>query len=125
MRITLTQPVQAHGEPIASLTLREPRGEDIQVCGYPFLLLAGEGEEVGVRIDAAAIGKYVSRLAGVPTSSVRALCLADWQACLQAVLSFFGDMASAQAILAPLNASSSTTSTSPGSGESAPPKPCD
>ncbi len=78
--VPLKKPVKAHGKEVESLTLREPGGEDIMVCGYP---LTHGG------VDAMAVGKYIARLADIPPSSVKALGVADFNACADAVIGFF------------------------------------
>lgn len=83
--ITLSRPVDAHGESINQLSLREPNAGDIKVCGYP--LQIGEGAAIPV---AGAICKYIARLANVPPSTVDRLTPADFNACLTAIVDFFG-----------------------------------
>ena len=84
--ITLRKPIQAHGEEVASLTLREPTCDDIIVCGYPFQL--GEGTATPI---AGPIAKYIERLGGIPAGSVRKMSPADFNACMQVILGFFGN----------------------------------
>ena len=91
--ITLKKPIQAHGEQVATLTFREPTCDDIMTCGYP-LQMGGDGTFTPI---AGAIAKYISRLANVPPNSVKHLSAPDFQACLTAILPFFGDTASSPA----------------------------
>jgi hypothetical protein len=89
--IQLSRPVTAHGEEIASLTLREPTPEDVMAVGMPSLLIpSADGESIGIEIRAKLIGQYIVRLAGVPLSTVKALSLADFTACQGVIMSFFG-----------------------------------
>lgn len=83
--ITLRRPVRAHGQEIDSLTLREPTGDDITVCGYPLQMADGAATPI-----ATAITKYIARLGDVPASTVKALAVQDYSACLGAILGFFG-----------------------------------
>lgn len=93
--VTLRRPVQAHGEALAAIALREPTGEDIMACGYP-LTIVGDGSETRAEPQAAVIGRLIARLGGIPPSSVKALSAADWQDCMGAVLGFFGGSAAGQ-----------------------------
>ncbi len=89
--INLTQPIKAHGEEVARLDLREPTTEDIIACGYP--LQIGNGIATP---DAGAIARYIGRLANIPASSVKQLVPRDFNACMAAILPFFGDAAPSQ-----------------------------
>lgn len=86
MNIKLTKPIDAHGEQITALTLREPVAEDVMVCGYP--LTIGDAEATP---NAAAIGKLIARLGGIPPSSVKAMHMADFNKAMGVILSFFGE----------------------------------
>tara|TARA_R110002074_G_scaffold253081_2_gene425065 strand:- start:13307 stop:13663 length:357 start_codon:yes stop_codon:yes gene_type:complete len=96
------KPYMAHGEKISSITLRPPVGGDFVACGYPMIILSpdeamadetdqaeqsGQGE---FRPNAAACAKLISRLGGIPYSTVAALNAADFNACMMGVLSFLG-----------------------------------
>jgi hypothetical protein len=84
--VTLTHPIQAHGEEVRSLTLRDPTGKDIRTLGYPFVITK-DGE---TRPEAAVIAKYIVNLAAIPSSSVDQMSPLDTMAALEAVMSFFG-----------------------------------
>ena len=84
--IPLKKKITAHGAEITSITLREPEGEDVELCGYP---LAIDGSRVIPQ--AASVSKLISRLAGIPPSSVKRLGMADYNAAMGAVLGFFGN----------------------------------
>ncbi|WP_425404625.1 phage tail assembly protein [Hwanghaeella sp.] len=84
--VALKKAIQAHAEEVNSLTFREPNGEDIQACGYPFRLSEGQ-----VYPEAGSISKYISRLAKIPHSSVKQLGAEDFNACMAVILGFFGE----------------------------------
>ena len=83
--VTLRKPIQAHGEEVTTLTFREPNGDDIMTCGYP-LQMSGDGSFTPI---AGVCGKYISRLGGIPASSVKALSAPDFQACMMTIIPFF------------------------------------
>lgn len=83
--IQLGKPITAHGAEISELTLREPNAGDVMECGYP---LGMQGDLVIPQ--AGAIARMVSRLAGIPPSSVKQLSMADYNSAMGAVLGFFG-----------------------------------
>ncbi len=90
--IKLSRAIPAHGEEVTSITLRPPTPEDVMQIGQPTLLIpSADGESVGIEIRAKLIGQYVSRLAGVPLSSVKAMAMNDFMACQGVVMGFFGD----------------------------------
>lgn len=91
LTIHLSKPITAHGEEVSQITLREPVPEDIMQIGTPTLLIpSSDGESVGIEIRAKLIGQYISRLGGIPLSSVKALALGDFMQCQGAVMGFFG-----------------------------------
>lgn len=96
------KPYMAHGEKIMGITLRPPTGGDFVACGFPIIMLSpdepmadetdqaeqsGQGE---FRPNAAAIAKLISRLGGVPYSTVAGLSAIDFNNCMMGVLSFLG-----------------------------------
>ncbi|MBK3797871.1 phage tail assembly protein [Azospirillum brasilense] len=83
--VTLKKPIQAHGDEATTLTFREPNGDDVMACGYP-LQMHGDGSVVPI---AGVVGKYISRLANIPASSVKSLSVTDFQSCMAVVLPFF------------------------------------
>ena len=89
--IQLTEPITAHGKEIGELTLREPETKDYREIGSPFLVIAGDNEEMGIDVRSGVVSKYVMRLAAIPLSSVDKLCLSDFMLCQKAVLGFFGE----------------------------------
>lgn len=86
VNIPLSAVLTAHGEPIKSIDLVEPTGDDIMELGYPFLIHAGNAIELRPKV----VGQYVVRLGKVPLSTVKKLNPSDLQACTAAVLGFFG-----------------------------------
>lgn len=85
--VALSAPLEAHGETLSALILREPSGKDIRINGLPFRMNADDNSIV---IDAAAAHRYISSLSSVPPSTVDQLTPADWWAATSAVLGFFG-----------------------------------
>lgn len=89
--VPLKHPVTAHGEEVGELTLREPTTKDIMEIGLPTLLVpSSDGQSVGVEIRQKVVGRYVSRLAQIPMSSVESLNPGDFARCSAAVMDFFG-----------------------------------
>jgi hypothetical protein len=87
--IELTTPIEAHGETVSKLELREPAVEDITRLGDPYYF----GTDKSIRLDSAVIAKYISRLAAIPESSVKMLSIRDFNTARGAVMDFFGDAA--------------------------------
>lgn len=88
--IKLSKPIEAHGEQVSELTLREPTTEDVIANGHPFLIIQSEDDGTAVEIRAKSIARYISLLAGIPMSSVKELALSDFSKCQGAVMGFFG-----------------------------------
>jgi hypothetical protein len=87
----LLKPIQAHGEEVTEITLREPTGQEILDIGFPYLIVIGEDENSqAMQIQAKTVGKYISKLAGIPPGSVGQLGGPDLSALMGEVLSFFG-----------------------------------
>ena len=106
--ITLSKPIIAIDQTFASLTLRDPVGEDL-AGGYP-VRFSGDGK---TEIDATAMTILIGRLAGVPRSSVAKLPLGDWNECMKAVMDFLAPTAptsSTDISNAPASGATSTTS---------------
>ncbi|MBW6399982.1 phage tail assembly protein [Roseomonas sp. HJA6] len=85
--VPLTKPIEAHGETLSELTLREPTGKDIRLCGMPFRIGAEDGSII---IDTSAMAKMIGGLAGLPPSAIDKMPPSDWSAAMAAVLGFFG-----------------------------------
>lgn len=89
--IKLQVAIEAHGEPLTTLTLRRPTTTEaraIKVLPYKI----GKDEEVSLDLDAAA--KYIAVCAGIPPSSVNQLDLADLNSLSWVVAGFFMSAAS-------------------------------
>lgn len=87
--IKLSKPVKAHGEEIDEIELREPTSEDAMEEGYPYLVHGGDSG-AAFELRPKVVAKYVVRLGKVPMSTVKAMSIADLQACQAVVLGFFG-----------------------------------
>jgi hypothetical protein len=87
VRVPLATPIEAHGETLHEITLREPTGRDLRTCGLPYRIGMETGEAT---IDAPAMAKMIGALAALPPSAVDRLSAEDWQAAMGAVLGFFG-----------------------------------
>lgn len=88
---TLSKPILAHGQELSELTIREPDGDDVVELGFPYLIIMGSGDEVGVEIRARIIYGYISKLCGIPLSSAKQLAITDVNALQSVIMSFFGD----------------------------------
>lgn len=94
--ITLVKPVPCEGGTISTLTFREPEGGDIVNRGYPFDIYQGDDTDIDtkneqkVRFNVKVICALASDLAGVPKSTIKALCIADFQQVIGVITGFFG-----------------------------------
>jgi hypothetical protein len=86
--IKLKKPIEAHGKTLEELTLREPVPEDLMQIGSPVLLIPSAEGDTGIEVRAKIIGAYISRLGGIPPSSVKAMSVADFMACQGELLPF-------------------------------------
>ena len=92
LTIQLKSLIQAHGEEVSQLTLREPTTEDIIDLGTPMLIVIGaDGKSTGIEMRQPVIAAYISRLGAIPMSSVKSLKPRDFSAVSASVMSFFGD----------------------------------
>lgn len=89
--LTLSKPIEAHGETVAKLHLREPNGDDVIACGHPGTIVPGADGKHSIRIDTPTCGAYISRLAGIPMSSVKKMAGKDFAAGCNVVMGFFGE----------------------------------
>lgn len=90
--VPLSKPIEAHGQTITEITLREPTTEDVMAEGFPTLMVpSADGKTVCVEVRANVVGRYIARLGAIPPSSVKKLSIADFQRCLNEVMSFFGE----------------------------------
>ena len=109
--VKLKQPIEAYGDTVTEITLREPTGKDIRKCGVMFKSWTDESGVVCNGADAEAVARSISHLGNLPLGSVDALSALDFMECMQAVTSFFN------AADGPDTRSIATT-TSRGNGES-------
>jgi hypothetical protein len=86
--VPLADPIQAHGQTVAQLTLQEPRGKDIAACGLP-RTFTRKGDTSSMVVDAAAVHAYIVRLGNIPPSSADTISARDWMDVMGAVLGFF------------------------------------
>lgn len=85
MEIPLNTPIMAHDEEITVLEFREPTTKDARSLGIPYRF-----DQTGTPYPVTEItGNYISRLAGIPSSSVDQLSLVDFNSLSLLVLSFF------------------------------------
>lgn len=88
--VPLRKPIKAHGEEVEELTLRDIGVKDIMELGTPLLIIpSADGKSAGMEIREAVIGRYISRLAKVPMSSVEAIDPKDWPKFKAVVMGFF------------------------------------
>ncbi|MBQ8465714.1 MAG: phage tail assembly protein [Alphaproteobacteria bacterium] len=94
--IQLVKPVASEGGEITALTFREPTGADIVNRGYPFDIYQGDDTDIDakneqkIRINTRALCALASDLANVPRSTIKSLCVADFQNVISVVSGFFG-----------------------------------
>lgn len=86
LTIELKKPIKAHGQELTTLTLREPVPEDLMQIGSPILIIPSATGDSGMEIRAKVIGAYISKLGGIPPSSVKDLHLADFMKCQELLL---------------------------------------
>ncbi len=86
VKVELVKEIQAHGETVKELLLREPNGGDIRKVGFPYTMEASGA----MSFNASTGAKYIEVLAGIPPSSVDQLCPADFQSCMTEIMGFFG-----------------------------------
>lgn len=82
VEVALTRQIEAHGEKIDKLTIREPTVAEIRKCGYPI--------DGNARLDAEAGAKLIAACAEIPPSSVDAMSPKDFTAAMGALAGFFG-----------------------------------
>lgn len=86
-KITLKKPIEAHGEQITEIELRDITGGDVIDLGHP-LNITSEGSFT-FRMDVVA--RYVVRLGNVPASTVREMSPGDLSTCAGEIAGFFGE----------------------------------
>lgn len=87
-KLPLRKKVNAHGDLVSELTFREPTGGDFERVGNPVILSIFEANPKPI-YDAPVMTAMMSHLAGVPTSTIRALDPRDWQNGALMLFNFF------------------------------------
>lgn len=85
-KIKLNKPIDAHGEEVTEIELRDITGGDVIDLGQPMNVNADQS--FNFRMDVVA--RYISRLAGIPMSSVREMSPGDITNCAAEIAGFFG-----------------------------------
>nr|DAH13455.1 MAG TPA: tail assembly chaperone [Caudoviricetes sp.] len=95
VEVKLSKPVPSEGTEISTLQIREPIGEDIAACGYPFRIYLSSDTDVDAKkeqeakIDTVVLTKLAAKLANVPPSTIKRLPVKDYQKVVDAVMGFF------------------------------------
>jgi hypothetical protein len=76
--ITLRKEVNAHGDMVKELRFREPTAGDIEICGTPVMIDFMTGEMPKMTYETKAMFAMMSRLAGVPPSTIKSMHTKDW-----------------------------------------------
>jgi len=84
----LSKPIQAHGEEVRELHWREPTGGDIEKAGNP-VYLDFSGSAPSITFNEKKMVNMMSRLCGVPPSSIHQLTAKDWNAVAWKLFKFF------------------------------------
>lgn len=89
--LTLVEPIMANGEMVSELTFRRPTaGDIIQTGGNPVLLDMNSLDPAAtIRFDAKLMAEMLSRLAGVPPSTIARMDANDFSAACWRVSDFF------------------------------------
>ena len=85
--VKLNSPIEAHGEVVDSIILREPKAGDIIKLGWP-MDINSTGEVV---MNSKIVGDYISVLGNIPPSAVKELSVNDFMKLNNEIISFFGD----------------------------------
>lgn len=83
IEIALSKPLEAHGETLETLTLKEP------VLGNLDGVEIAVSEKHGVRINLGDLHLLVGRLAGIPPRVARKIALTDLKPAVDALTDFF------------------------------------
>lgn len=88
--IRLTTPIEAHGQTISEIELREPTAKDVIEIGYPYLVHSDGVGDGSVELRANIAAKYIQRLGAIPRSSVERMSPSDLQMAQVQIMDFFG-----------------------------------
>jgi len=84
--IKLSQPIKAHGEEVATLSMRRPTMAEVRnIKGFPYVL----GENMLPVADTEKSAKYIAVCCAIPPSSVDQLNLHDFNKLTWEVIGFF------------------------------------
>lgn len=87
--IPLSRRYEAHGEVFDSVTVREPRFEDLLALGEPYEIQRAGGQEVVIE-NTASVAGYVKRCIVLPgVEKLGEVSLKDARAIKKAVIDFF------------------------------------
>ncbi|RWK61788.1 MAG: hypothetical protein EOR85_13035 [Mesorhizobium sp.] len=87
--VPLSKRYEAHGEPFDSVTLREPRFEDLLALGEPYEVQRAAGNNVVIE-NVDTVAAYVRRCVTAPgIEKLGVLNLADARLVRDAVIGFF------------------------------------
>jgi len=85
--VALQTEVQAHGEIIKELKFRRPTGGDLMTLGdWPITIDYTTGR---VSPNPPIMGEIMSKLAGVPPSTIKQIDARDWTTCAHRLMGFF------------------------------------
>ena len=84
LTVRLSAPIQAHGETVSELTLREPT---LGMLDDVHLFVGSAGE---LRVNLGDLHRVVAGMAGIPPSAARAISLRDLGEIGPALAGFFG-----------------------------------
>lgn len=73
--ITLSKPIQAHGETVSTLTLRRPTVAELRQYGQPYAIVPSSG---GIKADYQVCAGLISTICAIPPSSVDMIDSADF-----------------------------------------------
>lgn len=85
MTIELSKPIQAHGEIVSSLTLREPTLGALEDVN---LTVVGDGD---VKFNLGDLQGLIANMADIPKSSARQISIRDLPKFMEAGKGFFGE----------------------------------
>lgn len=90
LTIQLSRPISVKEKDVAEITLRDVSGEDALEIGLPYLLLSmNEDGLVAFEFRVSVLIRYISRLASIPSESVRLLSVRDLGKCHAFIHGFF------------------------------------
>lgn len=99
--VALSRRYEAHGKVFESVTVREPRWEDVLELGEPYELQRAGGQTVVIE-NTATVASYVKRCIGEPgIECLGGLGVKDSRAVREAVLDFFTSSAPAAGSMKP------------------------